>query len=355
MARKKKTPSTYVTGSQFRRAQEYLGLRAVDGGGQDARQVTTTLSPSSSGQKSSTSTSTTTTTTTNRAGGSGGSASTPSLRKTKSFTGQLHDYNRPVPFPTHLDIVFIALDVECYERDHSCVTEIGIATLDVRDIRGQGPGKEGKKWREAIRSHHYLIKEFAHLRNKDFVNDSRDGFEFGTSEWISYKDAPQMVATSFRPGVAGPLVEHEPNDAQRNVVIVGHAVEGDLNFLQGLGYNARQLNNVVDVLDVGVIDRDLKGDTQSRALGAIIYDLGIIGWHLHNAGNDAVYSLQGLLAMVVRYQHGIKEAVVIPKSPVSDGEVTDSSDFEDMGRAWEVPKEEEAESNVEQGPMTEEW
>ncbi len=347
MARKKKTSSNYVVGSQFRRAQEYLGLRAVGGGGQDGRQV---MSGGVGVGKHQT---TTTTTTTNTSGG--GAALQTSHNKTTPYPGQLYDFNRPAPFPTHLDVVFVSLDVECYERDHSCITEIGIATLDVRDLKGLGPGKEGKNWREAIRPHHYLIKEYAHLRNKEFVSDASDRVEFGTSEWISYKDAPQVVAACFRTGAAGVLVEHGPNRSSRNIVVVGHAVEGDLNFLQGMGYNARQLNNLVDTLDVGVIDRDIKGDTQSRALGSIIYDVNIIGWGLHNAGNDAVYSLQALLAMVVRYQHGVKEAVPPPKGDDDDGDEVSDDEFDDMGAAWEAPQRKQPAPYPEPSQMTEEW
>jgi hypothetical protein len=33
----------------------------------------------------------------------------------------------------------------------------------------------------------------------------------------------------------------------------------------------------------------------------ILYELEIIGWYLHNAGNDAVYTLQAMLAIACKH------------------------------------------------------
>ena len=39
---------------------------------------------------------------------------------------------------------------------------------------------------------------------------------------------------------------------------------------------------------------------KSTSLGAILYDFDQTAWNLHNAGNDARYTLQSMLAIAVR-------------------------------------------------------
>lgn len=104
----------------------------------------------------------------------------------------------PVPYPFDSDVIFISVDVESYERDHRQITEIGVSTLDTRDIVGVAPGEEGKTWRTYIRSRHFRVKEFATLVNSDFVKGSPDKFMFGHSEWVSLRDAPSAVDSCFQ-------------------------------------------------------------------------------------------------------------------------------------------------------------
>ena len=47
--------------------------------------------------------------------------------------------------------------------------------------------------------------------------------------------------------------------------------------------------------------RYLKRETNPRNLGSILADLGIIGWNLHNAGNDAVYPLQAMIGIAIKH------------------------------------------------------
>ena len=56
------------------------------------------------------------------------------------------DYDKLPKFAFDLDVVFISIDVEAYEKPPRQITEVGVATLDVRDLRAseQGPGKAGE-------------------------------------------------------------------------------------------------------------------------------------------------------------------------------------------------------------------
>jgi hypothetical protein len=89
------------------------------------------------------------------------------------------DVNKPVPFHQEDSVIFICIDLEAYERDHSLITEIGIATLDTEDIKSLAPGKGGQNWTGAIHARHFRIKEYMHLRNTKFVQGCADKFEFG--------------------------------------------------------------------------------------------------------------------------------------------------------------------------------
>lgn len=89
------------------------------------------------------------------------------------------DAEKTAPYSHGADAVFICVDVEAYERNSYQITEIGIATLDTRDLKFLSPGRGGVNWREMIRARHFRIKEHKHLINKDFVHGCPDRFEFG--------------------------------------------------------------------------------------------------------------------------------------------------------------------------------
>lgn len=44
----------------------------------------------------------------------------------------------------------------------------------------------------------------------------------------------------------------------------------------------------------------LRGEFNQHSLASILGELGIIGWNLHNAGNDARYTLEALVRMICR-------------------------------------------------------
>ena len=85
----------------------------------------------------------------------------------------------PAPFAQESSVIFIAIDVEAWERSKNVITEIGIATLDTRDLATLAPGELGKDWREHIRARHFRIEENKHYQNTEFVTGCADRFEFG--------------------------------------------------------------------------------------------------------------------------------------------------------------------------------
>lgn len=233
------------------------------------------------------------------------------------------DVTAPAPHRCDLDVVFVCVDVEAYEREPRPITEIGISSLDTRDLMNVAPGEGGMAWLSKIRSRHFRIRETSHLRNTEFVAGCADRFEkaFGTSEWISKKEAPKVVASCFRPpfGVHPsdatansqyPTVEQPQygasqsngsalymsnvppdNDAQpkRNLILVGHDIKSDIEYLRDLGYDVSNLSNLLEAIDTTDLYRALKKEQNPRNLGQVLLELGLTGWNLHNAVNKPRY------------------------------------------------------------------
>ncbi|KAF2006223.1 hypothetical protein P154DRAFT_422772 [Amniculicola lignicola CBS 123094] len=222
------------------------------------------------------------------------------------------DPELPVPFIFDQSIVFVCVDVEAYERAHHIITEIGIATLDTRELQGVPPGVDGVGWRSKIRARHLRIRENKHLVNGEFVSGCPERFDFGTSEIVSLADAPMQVAACFNPpfgaavfsqNVSEPLIsllDDIGSSTPRKVVLLGHDTLTDIKYLQDLGYDPLKHPYLVESLDSAILYRVWKQEQNITKLGNILYDFDIVGWNLHNAGNDAVFTLQAMLAVCVR-------------------------------------------------------
>ncbi|KAH7392785.1 hypothetical protein BKA66DRAFT_312052 [Pyrenochaeta sp. MPI-SDFR-AT-0127] len=214
------------------------------------------------------------------------------------------------PFPFEQSVVFVCVDVESYERAHHKITEIGVATLDTHDLVGVAPGEDGINWRKKIRARHFRINEYRHLVNSEFVTGHPDSFDFGQSTPTPLKDAAQYVASCFNP----PFGAHDGNatediatvtsrvdgNEKRNLIFLGHDTLGDIRYLQQLGYDPIKVENILEALDTAVMYRVWRREQQSTNLGRILMAFDIAGFNLHNAGNDAVFTVQVMLAICVR-------------------------------------------------------
>ena len=202
-------------------------------------------------------------------------------------------------------MVFIAIDVESYEQNHNIITEIGFASLDTKDIEKLPPGTSGINWQSKVNARHIRIKENMGYHNSKFVDGCADKFEFGSSEVVEKAQIHNTLAECFRYPLrlisSGYDNSQEGSDLnQRNIVVVGHDVRNDIKYLQKLGYNLLQLSNVLEVIDTVALDKAWKEHSQPRSLGTILYELDMPSWHLHNAGNDAVYTLWAMLGVTIQ-------------------------------------------------------
>ena len=216
------------------------------------------------------------------------------------------DINKPAPYLFNLNVIFICIDIEAYERDSRKLTEVGISTLDTLDIVKTPPGEGGVQWTRHMRCRHFRIADYAHLTNKEFVSSCPDDFReaFGTSEWISVNEVPQVVAACFRAPYSAPgqytrhpsklsdcprygskiepIVDAE-NWPKRNIILVGHEIKSDVSYLRSIGYDLSNLGNVLEAVDTIDIWRAWKHEQQAPKLGSILLELELDNWHLHNA------------------------------------------------------------------------
>lgn len=213
----------------------------------------------------------------------------------------------PAPYPFEDNVVFVCVDIESYERDHRKITEIGVSTLDTLDIVNTSPGEGGIDWMTKIRARHFRIAEYAHLNNTEFITGCAGSFEerFGKSEWISINEAPKVVASCFRHPFSAPgqypsypvdarLVgrygsgsQHLPpandNAPKRNIILVGHEVGADIQYLRSIGYDVSNLSHLLEAIDTIDLFRAMKHGQNPSSLGSVLLDLGLTGWNLHNA------------------------------------------------------------------------
>ena len=162
------------------------------------------------------------------------------------------------------EATFVAVDIECYELDHNCTTEVGVSTLTL-------PGDQ-------IETRHFLIKEYRHLRNSKFVPDMSLNFDYGKSEWVTLKECRQIISNTLNPKKA-----HEDKGQVGQLYFLGHDPMADMRYLEK---NLRcPLPKNMCVFDTRLMFSAFSGDSVLRKLASCLDDLGIEYWNLHNAGN----------------------------------------------------------------------
>ncbi|PWY92349.1 hypothetical protein BO70DRAFT_391765 [Aspergillus heteromorphus CBS 117.55] len=190
------------------------------------------------------------------------------------------------PHPFWREPVLVSVDVESNEHCHAQITEVGISVLDTQWLVGVPPGEKGEEWRKRIQSRHLRVHEHRHIVNRDFVVGCPGMFQFGESEWVALRELAEMVRVGLR------LDE----TLQRRVVLVGHSLGSDEQYLRRMGVKVDGFRDRMDTADLFQL---LRGEETARSLGGVLAELGMDGWYLHNAGNDARYTMEVLVASVV--------------------------------------------------------
>ncbi|KAI8918346.1 hypothetical protein DFJ77DRAFT_455244 [Powellomyces hirtus] len=167
------------------------------------------------------------------------------------------------------DHIFLALDVEAYEADHTILLEIGWTLWSPK------LPKSSRLWAK-----HYVITDNLRYRNGRYVPDHRYNFNQGDSVEATLEETLEELRHDFR---------------RKNVVLIGHDIRSDIEYLEIWGLDPTDYTK--DIFDT----RDLfvpVGMKEQTSLKTICTDLNIPTKYLHNAGNDAYYTMLAFMAMV---------------------------------------------------------
>ncbi|KAI8968164.1 hypothetical protein BDF20DRAFT_164262 [Mycotypha africana] len=181
--------------------------------------------------------------------------------------------------------IFYSIDIEAYEKDHSILLEIGWSTYDSK--------------LDQFRDQHYINDNYRHLRNGTFVEDEKENFSFGTSVWCSLKKALGELRKDLDWAVK----------RDGGFVLVGHGFDTDLKYLQQQKFmwptsDGGQTLNVTESANITILNTDILYAASINnlhnppSLGRTLNLFNVDTWHLHNAGNDAHYTMLLLLILV---------------------------------------------------------
>lgn len=164
------------------------------------------------------------------------------------------DVRAPSPHIFDSEPIFIAIDCEAWEKPPRPVTEVGVATLDTRDLEGWPPGPNGENWHQHIRGRHFRIIEWRDCINSEYVQGCPNTFEFGHSELVGQDSIGSMLASCFREPFSkklsdGTTAGQAQSEEKRNIIVVGHDLSQDINYCHAIGFSILNRGNILDTLD----------------------------------------------------------------------------------------------------------
>ena len=151
-------------------------------------------------------------------------------------------------------------------------TQVGISILDTRDLNP--PPQENV----------LTLATYNFVTGSDsYYAASAKRYLWGTPEKI----LPSDMLNAMNKHVSRP---------DRNIILVGHGCERDLAALSSLGFNLKA--SVVDILDTANIASELQ--MKGLSLGRLLDKLKCPKARLHNAGNDAHFTLRALILLAIK-------------------------------------------------------
>lgn len=99
------------------------------------------------------------------------------------------------------------------------------------------------------------------------------------------------------------MTPKDKDGKMRKVIIVGHDVKQDIELLKPLDFNVYDMPNLKEVVDNQQLHQHRSQINNGAGLSAVLNSLNISYNYLHNAGNDAVYTLQSLIRLAIIKRH----------------------------------------------------
>ncbi|KAI5956035.1 hypothetical protein KGF57_003521 [Candida theae] len=208
-------------------------------------------------------------------------------------------------FQTHMrhmlnrELILFSIDIEAWEMHNQTVTEIGIGIYDPRRNSAFSVVPE-------ITKLHIRVLENMHRVNGKFVVDHAVNFVGEPTLVMSMRDSVVLIQALFDyffeyvggedEGVAGAGAGAGAGvgvggNGGLSTYLVGHGVPGDIKWLKSIGIEFPQTYSVLDTLEILKITHGKQNLSLAKALAKV----DIPHPFLHNAGNDAYYTL--LLAL----------------------------------------------------------
>ncbi|KAF5387708.1 hypothetical protein D9615_000493 [Tricholomella constricta] len=228
--------------------------------------------------------------------------------------------------------VWCALDFEAWEWEHDVITEFGWRLFGWKDSN------------EVKEAGHIIVDEHQKFKNSKYVPEHRYDYGFGKSEIVK--------KAAFKTRVCGFITELAKYGP---VFLVFHDNNQDIKYLKSpaIGASLDGLSYVLPdampddglfVVDTSDLFAALEGATTAdrRALGRMCNLIQIPTSNLHNAGNDAYYTLEAMIAMAAgdpvdiqrekRWPNRTGQGVKVDFNPHEEN--SDYSDEEGLVNSW---------------------
>lgn len=97
----------------------------------------------------------------------------------------------------------------------------------------------------------------------------------------------------------------------QEVVLVFHETSSDVKYLEIVGYDIYKNDNLLEIVDTKHMKQSALRSDHATKLESILFQLGLPYGNLHNAGNDAVYTLRAMIGLAVeRRVQGLKKLTI---------------------------------------------
>ncbi|OIW35230.1 hypothetical protein CONLIGDRAFT_46726 [Coniochaeta ligniaria NRRL 30616] len=201
--------------------------------------------------------------------------------------------------PSDILLISVDLEVDRGERDKPvshpdfpAIKEVGLAVLDTRRVADA-----------SIPAGQYICTQQFSSSNSfsDFLDCDITDFRecvFCETLYVEAATLADTINETFQV-----RDEHTP-DSFRSIAIIGHSPVSDLRILCRIGVDVTKTTNVVAILDTHLMSQGLVGLNpllQGFSLASLLeaFHLPFRRNELHNAGNDATYTLHLALAFVL--------------------------------------------------------
>jgi hypothetical protein len=202
------------------------------------------------------------------------------------------------------DVVFVALYIKYASwatgKAQDAVTEVGISTLDMRDICSIHPSISGVTWISSVRSRHIRISEwrtlFSTATSHGLPLSCAKDFEFGKTESVNETSLKDKLWSAFH--IVDNLNGNRGPGPYRKVALVTHGHDNNAEeYLGKVGLSLSQLPTIETIFNTRTIENAVGTVPIERApaLPKVLEHYGLKPLWFHNAGNQATYILVVLI------------------------------------------------------------